>query len=100
MMEGKIETVYFESIMALTLNYDEQINLLQDTIASYEVLLEQLKSEYCDLLVKKQSLDMDTVLECIVANHLSANEVMELVAFKVKSRSGIKKTGDSSKSSS
>jgi len=87
-MEGKIETIYFESIMALTLNYDEQITLLQDTITSYEQLLKQLKTVYCDLLVKKQSLDMDTVLECIVANNLSANEVMELVAFKVKSRGG------------
>ena len=60
-------------------NYDAEIAILDDIIASHRKELSQLTIQRQLLLSKKQHADMDIVLEHIISKGLSADDVLKLI---------------------
>jgi len=63
---------------------DKEISQIEETIKTYKKELTQLIAQRQMLLSKKKHMDMDLVLEYIIEQGLSANEVLELISGSLK----------------
>jgi len=67
-------------------DYDEELAQIEAIISNYKRELKQLTAQRYELLLKKQHVDMDIVLEHIIEKGLTANEVLELIDNATKNR--------------
>ena len=63
---------------------DKEISQIEEMIKTYKKELTQLIAQRQMLLSKKKHMDMDLVLEYIIEQGLSANEVLELISGSLK----------------
>ena len=67
-------------------DYDAEIALIDEIIGSHRKEISQLAFQRQLLLSKKQHADMDIVLEYIIKNGLTADEVLEMINKAVNDR--------------
>jgi len=75
-----------EQFLGPPVDYDEEVVRINEEIDLHQQRIEELESRRYGLLSRKQNLDMDFVLEYIVKNDLSSNEVMEIIVDALEKR--------------
>lgn len=58
---------------------ENKISKIHEQIDEYNKMILELKLERCKVISKMKHIDMDIVLECIIENGLSSDEMMELI---------------------
>ena len=68
------------------IDFEEEVVRINEEIELHQQRIEELESRRYGLITRKQNLDMDFVLEYIVKNELSSNEVMEIIIDALEKR--------------
>jgi len=68
------------------IDFEEEVVRINEEIELHQQRIEELESRRYGLITRKQNLDMDFVLEYIVKNELSSNEVMEIIIEALEKR--------------
>ena len=71
------------------IDIDDELSKIDDELELHFLRVEELEAQRNKLLTRKQALDMDLVLDCILKNNFSSNEIMELVIEAAEARKAV-----------